>query len=167
MRPSTLMQQYAALMTYFADAVSESTKELHAACGGKVTFEGEPVNYDTDIMAPFDKVDRDYFDFLLIPPIQSACLTAYGVTHLLTRSKSRYAVSSTYNTVYTYTYSPKGFLWFPHSPLIIESHLKQQWSLHVHGLFKRKVFSKPRNSESGNVGRFYFLKIQKLGSSFF
>ncbi len=82
-------------MRHFADAVWEANQELHAECGGKVTFQGEPINYDDENFRKFVvNLENDYFDFLIIPPVQIACITDYGVTHLLTRSKSRYAVSN-------------------------------------------------------------------------
>ncbi len=76
-------------MQYFASKVWSITQELHQGCGGSIAFKVEPVN-SFNIETALANLKNNAYDFVLAPPLGTACITSYGVTHLLTRSKNRY-----------------------------------------------------------------------------
>jgi hypothetical protein len=81
-------------MEYLSKRVGETTKAMHKDCESPIKFQTVPVNYDDDVYhANFlSNMDQDTYDFLIVPPLQSACLSHYGVTHLLTRVRNKKAI---------------------------------------------------------------------------
>jgi hypothetical protein len=78
-------------MQYFAKNVWEKTQELHKGCGGSITFKGVPVMYEHNYVEVFrETMIHDMLDFVFVPALGAACITSYGATHLMTRTRSRY-----------------------------------------------------------------------------
>jgi hypothetical protein len=92
---NAVLVQYASLMDYLANKVWQSTREMHQDCPSPIRFETVPVNYDDGFyhVKFLMNIDKDAYDFLIVPPLQSACLSAYGVVHLLTRVRNNKAIS--------------------------------------------------------------------------
>jgi hypothetical protein len=91
---NAVLVQYASLMDYFANKIWQSTRDMHRDCPSPIRFETAPVNYDDGLYHVnfLTNIDKDIYDFLIVPPMQSACLSAYGVVHLLTRVRNSKAI---------------------------------------------------------------------------
>ena len=94
---TAVLTQYSALMRYFSTRVDEARLKMHQGCTSPVRFRHVAVNYDDQDSVHSSRfwtdMDNDAYDFLILPPLQIACISSgYGIMPLLSRIRSKKAI---------------------------------------------------------------------------